>query len=49
MVDDIESLWKKLGTFSFRSKEGLFGKDHIHCDLGSLVQGLTSGRASTRS
>ena len=39
-------LWKKPGDILIPMAEGLFGKEHIHCDLGSLVKGLSTGRGS---
>ena len=45
VVDDIESALEEAGDVLMPMAEGLFGEDHIHCDLGSLVRGLASGRA----
>ena len=46
VVDDFESALEEAGDILMPIAEGLFGEDHIHCDLGSLVRGLSSGRAS---
>ena len=46
VVDDFESARDEAGDILIPMAEGLFGEDHIHCDLGSLVRGLASGRAS---
>lgn len=46
VVDDLESALEEAGDILVPMAEGLFGEEHIHCDLGSLVQGLVAGRAS---
>ena len=46
VVDDFESALEEAGDILIPMAEGLFGKEHIHCDLGSLVKGLSPGRGS---
>ncbi len=47
VVDDRESALEEAGDILIPMSEGLFGAEHIHCDLGSLVLGLSDGRRSS--
>ena len=44
VVDDRESALEEAGDILIPISEGLFGADHIDCDLGSLVLGRRAGR-----
>ena len=47
-VDDRHSALEEAGDLLIPMAEGLFGEDHIRCDLGSLVLGRAQGRSSAR-
>lgn len=48
VVDDREAALEEAGDLIMPMREGLFGEEHIHCDLGSLVLGRSVGRRSSR-
>ena len=48
VVDDREAALDEAGDLLIPLSQGLIGRGHIHCDLGSLVLGLCEGRAAER-
>lgn len=48
VVDDREAALHEAGDLLLPLAQGLIGREHIHCDLGSLVLGLCEGRALPR-
>lgn len=47
VVDDLGAALEEAGDILIPMSEGLFGEQHIHCDLGSLVLGRSEGRTSS--
>ena len=47
VVDDIDAALEEAGDLLMPIAEGLFGEEHIHCDLGSLVLGHSEARKSS--
>lgn len=46
VVDDLHDALEEAGDLLIPMADGLFGEDHIRCDLGSLVLGRGAGRGS---
>ena len=47
VVDDFGAALEEAGDLLMPMSEGLFGEEHIHCDLDSLVLGQSEGRTSS--
>ena len=47
VVDDIDAALEEAGDLLMPISEGVFGEEHIHCDLGKLVLGRSDGRTSS--
>ena len=47
VVDDIDAALEEAGDLLMPISEGVFGEEHIRCDLGNLVLGRSDGRTSS--
>ena len=46
VVDDRDAALEEAGDLLMPMSDGLFGEEHIHCDLGGLVLGRCEGRST---